>query len=135
MKGSRIHVDDMVIIADSTGGGTVLIKEIDGCPLDIKGDSYVLMLFTDTANIKKLEKAFKKYSPACSTGNDEKAILTIFYSEAAEKKELEKLVTGNCSLYKKASFLNPVHPVVCKEKAEPPFQTAKELEEFCKKKR
>ena len=45
MKGSRIHVEDMVIIADSTGGGTVLIKEIDGSPLDIKGDSFVLMPF------------------------------------------------------------------------------------------
>ena len=91
MKGSRIHVDDMVIIADSTGGGTVLIKEIDGCQLDIKGDSYVLMLFTDAARIKKLEKGFKKYSPVCSTGDDKKAILTVFYSDPAEKKELEKL--------------------------------------------
>ena len=84
MKGSRIHVDDMVIIADSTGGGTVL---------------------------------------------------TIFYSDPAEKKELEELVRDNAKLYRKASFLNPVHPVVCREKGEPPFQTAKELEEFCRKKR
>ena len=135
MKGSRIHVDDMVIIADSTGGGTVLIKEIDGCPLDIKGDSFVLMLFTGSAQIKNLEKIFKKYAPVCSTGNDGKAILTIFYSDPAEKKELEKLVRDNAKLYRKASFLNPVHPVVCREKGEPPFQTAKELEEFCRKKR
>lgn len=135
LKGSRIHVDDMVIIADSTGGGTVLIKEIDGCQLDIKGDSYVLVLFTDAARIKKLEKGFKKYSPICSTGDDKKAILTVFYSDPAEKKELEKLVKENEKLFRKASFLNPVHPVVCREKAEPPFQTAKEMEAFCRKKR
>lgn len=135
MKGSRIHVDDMVIIADSTGGGTVLIKEIDGCPLEIKGDSYVLLLFTDKTRIKKLEKAFKKFEPVSSAGDDKKAILTVFYSDPKEKKELEQLVKENEKLFCKASFLNPVHPVVCREKAEPPFQTAKELEAFCKKKR
>ena len=135
MKGSRIHVDDMVIIADSTGGGTVLIKEIDGCPLDIKGDSYVLLLFTDKTRIKKLEKAFKKFEPVSSAGDDKKAILTVFYSDPKEKKELEQRVKDNGKLFFKASFLNPVHPVVCREKAEPPFQTAKELEAFCKKKR
>ena len=62
-------------------------------------------------------------------------ILTVFYSDPAEKKELEKLAKENEKLFRKASFLNPVHPVVCREKAEPPFQTAKEMEAFCKKKR
>ncbi len=135
MKGSRIHVEDMTIIADSTGGGTVLIKEIDGCALDIKGDSYVLLLFSDTARIKKLEKTFKKFSPESSTGNDKKAILTIIFSNQIDKEELEKLVKENGKLFDKASFLNPVHPVVFREKAEPPFQTAKEMEEFCRKKK
>ena len=135
MKGSRIHVDDMVIIADSTGGGTVIIKEIDGCQLDIKGDCYVILLFTDTARIKKLEKAFKNYNPICSTGNEAKSILSIFYSDPAEKKKLERLVKENEKLFTRASFLNPVHPVVCREKAAPPFQTAKEMEAFCRKKR
>ena len=135
MKGSRIHVDDMIIIADSTGGGTVRIKEIDGCPLDIKGDCYVLMLFTDTKRAAKLVKAFASYAPMTSKGDDNKAIITIAYSDPADTKKLEVLAKANSKLFNKASFLNPVHPVVCKAKTEPPFQSAAELCEFCAKKR
>lgn len=135
MKGSRIHVDDMIIIADSTGGGTVLIKEIDGCSLDVKGDCYVLLLFTDSKRAPKLEKAFASFSPVCSKGNDKKAIITISYADPAFKKKLEVLAKANEKLFDKASFLNPVHPVVCNLKAEPPFQSAAELCDFCRKKR
>ena len=135
MKGSRITVNGMVIIADSTGGGTVLIKEIDGCLLDIRGDSYVMLLFTDSTNIRELEQLLKQYNPASSIGNNGKAILSILFTSQKEKKALGRKAMEHKELFSHASFLDPVHPVVCREGAEPPFQTAAELCDFCRKKR
>ena len=135
MKGSRITLCGMVIIADSTGGGTVLIKEIDGCELDIKGDSFVLLIFAKMNMGKTLSDAFKDYSPKLSVGKDGKEIVSIAYSSEKENTNLIKLLYANANLVEKHSFIKPVHPVVCKDKAIPPFQTGAELCDYCKKKR
>ena len=37
---------ETTLVTNSTGGGTCVIQEIDGCLTDIKGDHYELLLFT-----------------------------------------------------------------------------------------
>ena len=138
MKGSNILVKSkkgeiINIIADSTGGGTVAILEIDGCPLELCGDFYEVLIFFNKktgVEIQLIEDYLKRKYPTYkelifSEGSGRVSLLEIKSCEPFKTKLLGELKSLTGAV--KISCLDPVYPVVVDKNIVPSFSTYDEM--------
>jgi L-serine dehydratase len=144
IKGHRLHITNslgqqITITADSTGGGTVKIIEIEGCSVDIRGDQYELLIFIDNCNksfiqplISDMEREIKFIIAALYIeGKKSHSLIEIKSGEPIREDLINKLIKIP-EIYK-TLYLKPVHPVVINYKASPPFQSPQEMRGFAEK--
>lgn len=138
LKGHRIYLTDqqelmIMIIADSTGGGTVKVMEIDGNPVDILGDHYELLIFTKSmpkAQLEALANIIKKDIQAlneiyCTEGTGQTSLIEIKSGKPVSKDLIKRLEYQD--LIVRIRTLNPVHTVVTNNSLIPPFDSPEEM--------
>lgn len=124
---------ESTLVTNSTGGGTCVIQEIDGCLTDIKGDHYELLLFTGPASQEELDRIAQAAKPMakslnavnCLVGKKDVSIVEFKTGEPWDEADIQKVkaIPG----VKYIRVVNPVHPVVANINHKPPFETAEEM--------
>ena len=146
IKGSWINItckdnSKLSVIADSTGGGTLALLEINGCPVNIEGDYYELLIFTKKTSAKKLKQiaeavldsSFQRKGELILVEGAVDLSLIEFKSKNPFDKSLITLLSNKEEIIK-ISILEPVYPVIVAEKAIPPFTSAGEMVAYAEKK-
>ncbi len=138
VKGCKIEIisktdDKFNIIADSTGGGTIALLEINGCPVKIEGDYYELLIFTKKNPEIKLKQILTLFlqknihadSAYCSKGNKNLSIIE-FKKNIPFDENLIQILNSEAEVVNFFT-LDPVYPVIIDKKAIPPFIYADEM--------
>lgn len=105
-----------ILVGDSTGGGMVRIKKLDGYPVDLIGDSYVTLIFSSITDIQK--KSVEEYVDGFIQWNvSTKDGKTLEYFLASTKPKLEgiKRIIPDVRI----ELLEPVLPVVMQKGRKP----------------
>ena len=129
---------------DSTGGGTCLIRKINDCSLDIRGDQHELLLFFNgTAGEKEVAMAACQAAPSLNqalwaapekkaAGDTEGKIRGIIQLKlGAPLPGNIRGRLGGLPGVELARDILPVHPVVLDIRRRPPFATPEEFEAYC----
>ena len=138
LKGHRIFLTDSheittVVTADSTGGGTVKIMKIDGCPVTILGDQYELLVFTEKIEKKSLALLCESIAAQVSTcngyssssGSGKSSLINIKSSSPISTDLIEGLM--HHKVVQKVRELEPVHKITTNISLHPPFTSPEEM--------
>ncbi|MCQ2604044.1 MAG: L-serine ammonia-lyase, iron-sulfur-dependent, subunit alpha [Spirochaetia bacterium] len=138
LKGCRLTVtrndgSSVIIIADSTGGGTVEILSIDGFPVSIKGDCYELLIFAKEIPDEMVKEIIQEKMTYTITENSASHyLLNIKSTVPFVYDEIQEQLDKYDGIILRSLTIDPVHPVVCQGE-NPPFQTATEMCDYCDK--
>ncbi len=111
------------LIAISTGGGMIEVIEIDGTPVSLFGDCYVLFL-TAQGEAKAFTSEYLNVDSIEQAGP-----FTIIKSQWPFPSAISSSICESDAI-KSAKLLNPVLPVLSRANVEVPFTTCAELVEF-----
>lgn len=138
IKGQRMFLtgyngEEFVLIADSTGGGAIRITEIDGCPVDILGDQYELLVFTRKLDKEALDRLCAQIAARvenvnetfCTTGTGAYSLVEIKSSRPVEEALIHELDQREDVI--RVRSLAPVHEVVTNKAVKPLFAGAEEM--------
>lgn len=122
------------ILGDSTGGGTFKIREINGCNVDITGDSYELLVFYDIKSnyskaIKDILNELKDINGYNISITGDMCILEIKSPSPFKLDNLD--ILKDKKFVKKYRVLNPLHPVVFNRNNKPPFNSMRGMIDYC----
>ena len=143
IKGSWIEITckdnkKLNVIADSKGGGTVTLLEINSCPVKIEGNYYELLIFTKKSSEEKLKKTADVLLEKnihtefrIIEGSDDLSLIELKSNNPFDRSLIELL--DNKEEVIKVSILDPVYPVIVAEKAKPPFFYADEMVRYTDK--
>jgi len=97
------------LVGDSTGGGMVHIKKLDGFEVDLIGDTYVLLIYSSLTEEQNhsLIQITGEYLEKGQVINKDKILLYYKFSERPDKKLIKSLLFNI-----KVELLNPILPVV-----------------------
>lgn len=144
LKGHRMFVtgrngDQLVVIADSPGGGTIRLMEIDGCEVDIRGEHHELLVFTEKLDAAALESLASRIASRMSlvngtgwtVGKGACSLVEIRSAEPAEDSLIEEL--KGWEGVARVRTLAPVNAVVANKERRPPFHGAEEMLAYTEK--
>lgn len=97
------------LVGDSTGGGMICIKKLDGFEVNLIGDTYVLLIFSALTEIQKqsLIQITGGYLASEIIRNEERTLNLYKFSECPDKTRIKTLFPDI-----KIELLTPVLPVV-----------------------
>ena len=119
----------VVVHADSTGGGTVKLLEIDGFPVSIVGDCYELLVRTEGSENDKcaaeLEGLFSECEGISVSTAGGKGLINLKQRSPYDEDILQKVwVLPNVT---QVTVMEPILVVTSNRKAELPFKSAEEM--------
>ena len=114
------------VLAISTGGGMIHVKEIDGFPVSMDGDCYELLIYLKNSEeplLKHLQQEFDFLEVTEQPG-----FINVKSNIAFEDHFILKILES--SSVKDVRVLNPVLPVLKQRKLKLPFLNVAEMEKF-----
>jgi L-serine dehydratase len=120
----RTDGSSVSLVGDSTGGGRIRVRKIDGFPVDLIGDSYVVLIFSPVGDkqkekIENFSEGFIRWALSVRDGD----ILHFFFASAGPELEKIKSVLPGARI----ELLKPVLPVVARKDRRPQlFSTVEE---------
>lgn len=140
METVRVTMSDkegysMTVIAESVGGGAFKTHYIDDCQINIMGMNYELLVFVDK-EIQALNKFAEelagytdKLNEYCCVEGKEYSIINI-KSAVPFSEDLIAVIKANDSVIR-WRIVKPIHPIVNDVSKIVPFETPKEMVEYC----
>lgn len=127
----------VVVHSDSTGGGTVKLLEVDGYPIEIVGDCYEVLLFTE-CNKEEAEVLMKELSALLlpdegSTVSEKngKCLINLKQRQPVSEELLKQFKTN--PRVKEVRYVTPVLAVSSNRHCDLPFVSAEEMLNVAKK--
>lgn len=108
------------LVGDSTGGGMVETQQVNGYPLRVKGDTYVLLIFDPEQAVTPAQvEGLKRELPALVGASHSRAAAggMLHYFKTAEPPELEAIRAGFPD--REVALLRPVLPVITTPNRQP----------------
>ena len=125
----------LTVIAASIGSGAFKTHYIDDCPINIMGMNYELLVFveknTDVNELAdKLAGHIEKLNEYCCVEGKDYSIINIKSAAPFSEKLLTDIELIDSVI--RWRVLNPIHPIVNDVSKTAPFETPKEMMEYCK---